>query len=158
MKLLMFWIFKKQFRIVQSNTVLCVCLVMSSDFATPWTISWQPCSSVHGIFQAGTLEWVAIPFSREVFLTQGRISISCIAGGFFITEPLVKPNTMLYLPLKTRYEHVLLIVKLCYAHWQTLNFVSVSRLLFALEQLVNLIVPHFFMTVILESWGLHNTL
>ena len=28
-------------------------------------------SSVHGISQARTLEWVAIPFSRRVFLTQG---------------------------------------------------------------------------------------
>ena len=28
-------------------------------------------SSVHGILQARILEWVAIPFSRGVFLTQG---------------------------------------------------------------------------------------
>ena len=31
----------------------------------------SPSSSVHGISQARTLEWVAIPFSRRVFLTQG---------------------------------------------------------------------------------------
>ena len=30
-----------------------------------------PHSSVHGILQARILEWVAIPFSREIFLTQG---------------------------------------------------------------------------------------
>ena len=30
-----------------------------------------PGSSVHGILQARTLEWVAIPFSRGIFLTQG---------------------------------------------------------------------------------------
>ena len=28
------------------------------------------CSSVHGILQARIPEWVAIPFSREIFLTQ----------------------------------------------------------------------------------------
>ena len=30
-----------------------------------------PCSSIHGIFQARVLQWVAIFFSRGVFLTQG---------------------------------------------------------------------------------------
>ena len=30
-----------------------------------------PGSSVHGIFQAVVLEWIAISFSREIFLTQG---------------------------------------------------------------------------------------
>ena len=30
-----------------------------------------PNSSVHGILQARTLEWVAIPFSRGIFRTQG---------------------------------------------------------------------------------------
>ena len=31
-------------------------------FAIPWTIS-LPGSSIHGIFQARTLDWVAISFS-----------------------------------------------------------------------------------------------
>jgi len=31
----------------------------------------SPDSSVHGILQARILEWVAIPFSRGIFLTQG---------------------------------------------------------------------------------------
>ena len=30
-----------------------------------------PGFSIHGIFQARILEWVAIPFSRGIFLTQG---------------------------------------------------------------------------------------
>ena len=34
-------------------------------FATPWTDYGLPCSSVHGIFQARILEWVAISFSRR---------------------------------------------------------------------------------------------
>ena len=33
--------------------------------------SFPPDSSVHGISQARILEWVAIPFSRGIFLTQG---------------------------------------------------------------------------------------
>ena len=33
---------------------------------------WPPGSSVHGIFQARILEWVAISFSRGVFPTQGQ--------------------------------------------------------------------------------------
>ena len=33
-------------------------------FETPWTVCSLPGSSVHGIFQARVLEWVAISFSR----------------------------------------------------------------------------------------------
>ena len=31
-----------------------------------------PGSSVHGVLQARILKWVAVPFSRGIFLTQGR--------------------------------------------------------------------------------------
>ena len=34
-------------------------------------LSSPPGSSVHGILQARILEWVAIPFSRGIFPTQG---------------------------------------------------------------------------------------
>ena len=43
------------------------CLVVS-DFLQPWG---PPGSSVHGIFLVRTLEWVAISYSRGIFLTQG---------------------------------------------------------------------------------------
>ena len=46
-------------------------------------------SSVRGISQERILEWVAIFFSREIFLTQG---LNYIAGEFFTTEPPGKPN------------------------------------------------------------------
>ena len=39
-------------------------------FVTPWTVAYQA-PSVYGIFQARVLEWVAISFSRGIFLTQG---------------------------------------------------------------------------------------
>ena len=49
-------------------------------------------SSLHGIFQAGILEWVAISLSRESSRPRDWIHVSCIAGGFFTTEPLGKPT------------------------------------------------------------------
>ena len=39
--------------------------------------------SVHGIFQARTLEWVAIPFSRESCQPRDRTQVSSIASRFF---------------------------------------------------------------------------
>ena len=50
-----------------------------------------PGSSVHGILQARTLEWVAFPFSRGCSRPRDWNHISCIAGGFFTTEPPRKP-------------------------------------------------------------------
>ena len=51
-------------------------------------------SSVHGIFQARILEWVAISYSRES--SQPGIKSMfpgspALAGGFFTTEPPGKP-------------------------------------------------------------------
>ena len=51
-------------------------------FATPWTVS-PPGSSVHGILQAGILQWVAIPFSRGSSPSRGWTWVSHIAGRFF---------------------------------------------------------------------------
>ena len=42
-----------------------------------------PGSSVHGIPQARTLEWVAIPLFRVSFWPRDQTWVSCIAGGFF---------------------------------------------------------------------------
>ena len=40
--------------------------------------------TVHGILQAGLLEWVAFPFSRGSSQPRDQAQASCIAGGFFI--------------------------------------------------------------------------
>ena len=40
-------------------------------------------SWVHGILQARTLEWVAIPFTRGSSLPRDGARFLCIAGGFF---------------------------------------------------------------------------
>ena len=45
---------------------------------------------VHGIFQARTLEWVAISFSRGSS-QPSNLSYICIAGGFSTTELPGKP-------------------------------------------------------------------
>ena len=42
-----------------------------------------PGSSVHGILQARTLEWVAIPFSRGSSRRRDQIQVFRIAGRFF---------------------------------------------------------------------------
>ena len=55
-------------------------------------------SSVHGISQARILEWVAISFSRESSQPRDQTHISCIAGGFFTTEPPGKPRDQLLSP------------------------------------------------------------
>ena len=40
-------------------------------------------SSVHGIFQASMLEWIAISFSRGSFRPRNRTRVSPIAGRYF---------------------------------------------------------------------------
>ena len=54
-----------------------------------------PSSSVHGISQARILEWVAISYSRGIFLTQGsNPSLSpALAGRFFTTWNLTTGTT-----------------------------------------------------------------
>ena len=54
-----------------------------------------PGSSVHGIFQARILEWVAMLSSRGSSQSRDRIHISCTAGRFFTTEPPGKPQLFL---------------------------------------------------------------
>ena len=46
-----------------------------------------PCSLVHGIFQARTLEWVAMPSSRGSSQPRDLCLMSpALAGGFFVTS------------------------------------------------------------------------
>ena len=44
-------------------------------------------SSVHGIFQARILEWVAISFSRDLPNPGIKPASPALAGRFFTTEP-----------------------------------------------------------------------
>ena len=61
-----------------------------------------PDSSVHGILQSRKLEWIAIPSCMGSSWPRDQTCISCgscIAGGFFTTEPLGKPSNQWYQPL-----------------------------------------------------------
>ena len=54
-----------------------------------------PGSSVHGILQSRILDWVAMPSSKGSSQPRDWTCVSCnscIAGGFFTTEPLGKPG------------------------------------------------------------------
>ena len=51
-----------------------------------------PGSSVHGILQAGILEWVAIPFSRGSSWPRDWPWVSCLTGGFFTPEHQGSPH------------------------------------------------------------------
>ena len=59
-----------------------------------------PGSSVHGIFQARILEWVAISFSRGSSWPRDRTQVSCIAGRCFTlwaTREVLQPTIPLLL-------------------------------------------------------------
>ena len=56
-----------------------------------------PGSSVLGILQARTLEWVSMPSSRGSSPSRDQTWVFCIALGFFTTEPLEKPMVALFL-------------------------------------------------------------
>ena len=56
---------------------------LMSDSLQPHELYSLPDCSVHGILQAGILEWVAIPLSRGSSRPRDGTWVSCIAGGFF---------------------------------------------------------------------------
>ena len=64
---------------------LCVCVLVARSCPTLCdpTNCRPPGFSVHGILQARTLEWIAIPFSRGSSWPRDRTLVSCIAGRLF---------------------------------------------------------------------------
>ena len=67
-------------------------LVMSNSvMSNPMDCS-PPGSSVHGIFHARILEWVAVPFSRGSSQSRDRTHVSHIAGDSLPAEPQGKPK------------------------------------------------------------------
>ena len=76
-------------------TMLCLVAQLYLTLCDPMDCS-PPASSVHGILQARILEWVAMPSSRESSQPRDCTQVSCgsrIAGSFFTTEPLGKPDS-----------------------------------------------------------------
>ena len=64
---------------------MCLCAKSCLSFCDPTNCS-LPGSSVHGIFQARILEWVAFSFSRGSSPPRDQIHIFYLAGRFFNTE------------------------------------------------------------------------
>ena len=66
-----------QARILESESESCPVVAHSLGPHGLWPTLWDPMdcgplgSSVHGMLQARILEWIAVPFSRMIFLTQG---------------------------------------------------------------------------------------
>ena len=58
----------------------CSCLVAKLYLTLLWSLDYSlPGSSVHGIFQARILKWVAISFSRGSSQPRDRTCISCVS-------------------------------------------------------------------------------
>ena len=64
---------------------VCVCVLVAQSCPTLWDLMdcGPPGSSVHGILQARTLQWVAISFSKGSSWPRDRTQVSCIAGRCF---------------------------------------------------------------------------
>ena len=90
---------KKESKVAQSCPTLC----------NPMDCS-LPVSSIHGIFQARVLEWVAISFSRGSSQPRDWAQVSCIAGRRFIIwatrEAQIMSMLLLLLLLPTHFSHV----------------------------------------------------
>ena len=68
-----------------------------------------PGSSVHGILQERTLEWVAIPFSRGSSCPRDKTQASRIAGTFFTIwttrEASISLSLFIFSSLKYEYPY-----------------------------------------------------
>ena len=70
---------------------VCVCMCVQSCLTLCDSVDcYLPGSSVHGISQARTLEWIAVSYSRGLSRPRDQSHISCLAGRFFTPEPLGK--------------------------------------------------------------------
>ena len=74
---------------LHSSSFACLAAKLLQLHATLWDPMdcSLPGSSAHGILQARTLEWVAVPSTRGASWPSGQSHVSCIAGGFFTVEP-----------------------------------------------------------------------
>ena len=69
---------------------VCVCVQLCPTLCDPMDCS-PPGSSVHGIFPATILEWVAVPSSRTSSQLRDQTHVSYITGGHVTADPPGKP-------------------------------------------------------------------
>ena len=78
-------------------------VLVAQSYTTLWNAMdySPPGSSLHGIFQARILEWVAIPFSRGSSQTRDQTQVSCGRGRFFTccTTKEAQYNVLIYIML-----------------------------------------------------------
>ena len=95
-----------------------------------------PGSSVHGILQARILEWVAMPSSRGLFLTQGwkeSLCLLCLLHWQAGSLPLVSPGTTSVTwedLVNTSNSKTLIIVECCMiykAFWNSLYIYTLRK-------------------------------
>ena len=79
--------------VCKSFTLWSLLLMLSHVWCCNPTDCSQPGSSVHGIFQARTLEWVAISFSRGSSWSKVRTWVFCITGSLLYCRWILhQPN------------------------------------------------------------------
>ena len=80
-------------RYLKNSRVSIWSLSVVSDSLWPHGLCSSPGFSVHGIFQAGILVWVAVSSSRGYSWPRNRTQVSCIADRYSLpSEPPGKPK------------------------------------------------------------------
>ena len=122
------------------------CLVTKSCPAFYSSMDYSPPGSfVHEISQARILKWVTISFSRRFSQPRDQTHISCLAGGFFTTEPPGKPqfnvsNTKLLI------FHLLNCLPTCFSHSSCFTVDSTSILSISLAITLVIFDPYCVLT------------
>ena len=83
--------------------VVC-CLVSSCTWLSCGSMDYSPqCSSVHGIFQARILEWIAISSPGDLLDPRVESASSALAGRFFTSGPWGNPKQDIHPCLKYQF-------------------------------------------------------
>ena len=122
------------------------CLVTKSCPAFYSSMDYSPPGSfVHEISQARILEWITISFSRRFSQPRDQIHISCLAGGFFSTEPPGKPQFNVN-STKLLIFHLLNCLPTCSSHTSCFTVDSTSILSISLAITLVIFDPYCFLT------------
>ena len=122
------------------------CLVTKSCPAFYSSMDYSPPGSfVHEISQARILKWVTISFSRRFSQPRDQTHITCLAGGFFSTEPPGKPQFNVN-STKLLIFHLLNCLPTCSSHTSCFTVDSTSILSISLAITLVIFDPYCFLT------------
>ena len=111
---------------LKSHIYFCLCsCVLSWSVVSLWDLMDRspPGSSVHAIFQARILEWVAISSSRGSSPSRDWTRVSCIGGRFFTTAPPRKP-LLLFRAAQTKHLQAIFFSILPSASWRSFIYLQ----------------------------------